>query len=143
MQAETLPPILLVSEISLSISAYCSLFIKNPLPPCGMICACGYTTQSFNAKCVNPALRRFKFWRFFKPILTCTGICITAHSAWVFQGRGGQATASVKTGPATARVDEPARGCLRLNQRDNLVREIIYTNCKRSARPRIFRIKQT
>jgi hypothetical protein len=32
-----------------------------------------------------------------------------------------------QTGPATARVDEPARGCLRLYQRDDLVREIIYT----------------
>ena len=43
-----------------------------------------------------------------------------------------------QTGPATAREDEPARGCLRLYQRDDLVQGIIYTKCKRSARPRFF-----
>ena len=64
MQAETSPPAFFVSEMSLSISAYCFLFIKNPLPPCGTIRACGYTTQSLNAECVNPAMRRFKFWSF-------------------------------------------------------------------------------
>ena len=45
----------------------CILFSVHEGPfaaTCGMICACGYTTQPLNAKCVNPALRRFKFRRF-------------------------------------------------------------------------------
>ncbi len=53
--------------------------------------------------------------------LLMVGICIAAYSAWVFQGRGGQAAASVNTGPTTARRNVPARGCVRLCQRVFLV----------------------
>ena len=143
MQADTSPPAFFVSEMSLSISAYCFLFMKNPFAAtCGTFGVCGNTARCSKAIRANPAMRRFEFGRFnLKPSAAADGICIAAHSAWVFQGRGGQATASVKTGPATARVDEPARGCLRLCQRGDLVREIIYTNRKRSARPRFSNAK--
>ena len=61
------------------------------------------------------------------------GICIAAYSAWVFQGQG---LRQVKTGPTTARRDEPARGCLRLSQQDGRISildiQIFYSTCNRA-----------
>ena len=82
----------------------------------------GTRRNCHQAICVNPAIRRFKFGRFYlKPSAAADGICIAAYSAWVFQGGDSQAIASVNAGPTTARRNVPARGCVRLGRQVLLV----------------------